>query len=250
MITAKAIDLIKGAAQDLGVIALGQDFTGGEAEDGLTLLNLIVDAMGIERGLLYAILRTTKTLAAGTASYTIGTGGSIDIARPLWLARAGLIQDTSATYPTEISIDVLTEQQYAEWPRKTEQASHARAVFYDFGFNAVAETDRGTVYPLPIPNVATTQLVLYTPGGQVSQFADLNETEYTFPAGVGLLLRTRLALRLSAMYPSAVVSPELRLQNATLTRQLKSHATRPVYRQNSPLLTGRGYFDQDTSTWR
>lgn len=246
MITATAQQFITGALQDLGILPLGQSPGGTESEDALVLLNLMADALGVDRLLLYQLVRTTKTLASGTANYTIGPGGDIDLVRPLWITRAGLIQDTAAATPSEVPIAVLDDDEYAEWPQKTLQAPHARALFYDHGFSA---TDRGTVYPLPIPNVATTQLVLYTPGGEVSQFADL-VTSYTFPTGWGMAIRSNFALRLSAMYPQAIISAELRASARGTKALIRAANVRPIKRRNTPLLTGRGAFDIDSGTCR
>lgn len=236
MITATALEIISGAGQDIGVLPLGQEFLGGEAEDALDLLNMVVDALGIETALLFRLVRTTKTLTSGTSSYTVGSAGSIVLARPTRIAKAGLILDTSASTPTEAPLTVLTDDEYADWPRKTEQASRSSAVFYNRGFDA---DGYGTLYPLPIPNVGTTQLVLYTPDGAVSQFAAVS-TEYEFAEGLALVLQTQLALQMSARYPQAVVKPLYVARAGHLKRTFQAaHLVIPK-RTNSPLLTAGG----------
>jgi hypothetical protein len=247
MYTASAQQLAKGALQDLGVISLGGELDGPEGASVLELLNLLVDAMSVDRGLLFSIVRTEKTLASGTASYTIGSGGDIAIVRPLWIARAGLIQDTSASTPVEVPVSVLSKEQYADWPQKTEQSSQSRAIWYDHA----ATAGLGRIYPLPIPNVGTTQLVLYTPGGQVTQFAEIT-TEYAFAPGYALMVRRLLADALVPMYPQASAQSVAKVQQsaASIRRQIKAANTRPVYRQNSGFLGGCGYFDQDAGLFR
>jgi hypothetical protein len=242
MYTASAQQLAKGALQDLGMIALGQELNGPEGASVLELLNLVVDAMSVDRGLLFSIVRTTETLVSGTPSYTVGSGGDIDIVRPLWIARAGLIQDTGASVPTEIPIAVLSKEQFADWPRKTEQSSQSRAIWYDHA----AAAGLGAIYPLPIPNAGTTQLVLYTPGGQVSQFAEIT-TEYAFAPGYALMVRRLLADALVPMYPQASAQSIAKVQQsaASIRRQIQAANTRPVYRENSPFLNGGGQFDID-----
>lgn len=247
MITATALEIISGAAQDLGILALGQELSGPEGADALDLLNLVADALGIEQGLLFRLVRTTKTLASGTSSYTVGTAGSIALARPPRLAKAGLILDTGASVPLEVKIDVLTDEKYAEWPDKTAQAARSTAVFYNRGFDG---DGYGTLYPLPIPNVGTTQLVLYTPGGAVSSFATL-ATEYEFAEGLALVLRTQFALQLAAVYPQAVVTPRYAARAGHLKRTFKAAHQVVPERETSPLLTGRGgRFDMNTGGWR
>lgn len=247
MYTASGIALAKGALKDLGVLALGKELDGPEGADMLELLNLVVDAMGVDRGLLFSIIRTTETLVSGTASYTVGSGGDIDIVRPLWIARAGLILDTSATYPTEVPIDVLTKEQYADWARKTEQANHPRAIWYDHA----ATAGLGRIYPLPIPNVNTTQLVLYTPGGHVTQFAALTD-EYAFAPGYAFMVRRLLAEALIPMSPQADVKSvaEVKQSAAGIRRKLQAANARPIYRTGTGMLGGAGYFDIDAGCFR
>lgn len=219
------------------MLALGQTPTGAESDDALIVLNLLADALGIERLLLYALTRTTTTLASGTASYTIGSGGSIDVARPTWIESAGLVLDTAATTPSEIPLPILTDDEYARVPQKTLQSSQPSAIWYDHGFDV---DGYGLIYPLPIPDVATTQLVLYTPSGAVSQFADLT-TAYTYPKGYGRALRKVLALELAPMYPMVTPSPFLVRQAADAKAAIKMSNVRPDERACDPgLLSQRG----------
>lgn len=248
MITASGRNFVAWAMQDLGVLAAGEVPSPGEADDGLASLNLLADALGIERLLLYAVVRTTKALGSGTASYTIGAGGSIDIARPLWIARAGLVLDSTASQPIEVPIDVLDQDGYADWSQKG-MTGQPSAIFYDHGFNAVADTDRGTVYVLPIPTAAVHQLVLYTPGGEVSQFAEI-DTEYTFPKGYGRLIRKLLAVELKPMYPAATLDPVLVRQANHARRVIKTANIRPGRRVNRSSLQGRGHFDFHSGRFR
>ena len=237
MITLTAQQLISGAGQDLTVLSLGQDLTGAEAEDALELLNWVVDALGIDRALLFRLVRTPHTLTSGTASYTLGAGATISLTpRPTRLLRAGLILDTSATTPTETPIDVLSDAEYAEWPQKTDQASHPTAVFYTRGLDA---SGFGTIYPLPIPDVGTTQLVLYTPGGAVPSFAAL-ATTYAAAEGLALVLRTQFALQAHSLYPHGRLADGYAARAAYLKRTFQAAHLVVPRRTHSPLLTGRG----------
>jgi hypothetical protein len=185
---------------------------------------------------MYAVVRTTKTLTANVASYTIGSGGDINLVRPLWIEDAAIVLDITATDATEIGIDVLTDEQYARWPLKSLKASQALALYYDHGWTA----GLGKLYPLPIPNVSTTQLVIYTPQQPASQFADYNTTSYTFPPAVRRMLRKNLALELAPSYPASVVSSLLLQQAKDSKAQFKSSNVRPLLREGNRALTGPG----------
>ena len=94
-----ALDVITGALQDLGQVQAGEALNADDAVDAFSTLNDLADALSAERLWLYTIGRTAHTLASGTASYTIGSGGVINIDRPIWIDRAGLILDTTASIP-------------------------------------------------------------------------------------------------------------------------------------------------------
>lgn len=229
---------IDGALQEIGVLASGETAQGSEGQEALAITNDFLDALGAERLSMFSVLRTARTLTSGVASYTIGSGGDINIARPLYLGQgdAMLVIDTSASTPTEVEIDVLTDEEYAVWPQKTLQASQSSAIYFDHAWSA----GLGRIYVLPIPNVATTQLVLYTPQAPASEFADYNTTSYTFPPAVRRMLRKNLALELAPSYPGCTVSPLLTQQANRSMTQFKSSNVRPLVGHGNPALVSRG----------
>ena len=237
---------IAGALQELGVLATGETVQGSEGSEALDIANDFLDALGAERLSMFSVLRTVKTLAASTASYTIGTGGSIDIVRPLWIDTATLVVDTAATIPTEIEIEVLTDAAYAVWPSKTLEASQPSAIYYDHAWSA----GLGRIYVLPIPDVGTTQLVLYTPQQPAAQFADFNTTSYTFPPAFRRMLRKNLALELLPSYPGVQPSPLLLKQAMESKTQFKAANLRPLQLRRDPALsTGGGTWNPNTDRY-
>lgn len=226
-----AATFITGALQDLGVLGAGETLPGEQATDCLTALNDLVDGIGTERLAMYQVLRTVKTLTADTASYTIGSGGSIAIQRPLWIEAAGLVLDTAATTPTETPIQVFTDQEWAAVSEKTLSSSLSTGIWYDFGF----ASGLGTIYPWPIPSVSTTQLVLYTPQAAITSFTALT-TDATFAPGARRMLRKRLAIELAPMF-RATVTPELQRAALEAESRFKMANVRPS-RQILPRLGG------------
>jgi hypothetical protein len=186
-------DLIASAMKTLGTLAAGETPTADEQADGLLRLTDLLDAWGTQRLFVYYLLRTTQTLTANVSSYTIGSGGAINIVRPVTIDHAGLIIDTSASIPVERPLTVFTDQQWQAIPQKTLTSSLSRGVYYDFGWvNGLA-----TVQLWPIPTVGTTALVLYTPQALTSMALS---TQYTFPPGYARLLRYALARDLADEY--------------------------------------------------
>lgn len=243
---AYAIDFITGAMTDLGVLAAEETASNEDAADVFTVLNMMADALGVERLTMYQIVRTVKTLTASTASYTIGTGGSINIVRPTWIDRAGIVIDNTASPPTEIPITVLTDQEYARWPQKALTNTQSQAVYYDHSWSA----GLGLVYPLPIPTVSTTQLVLYAPSVAVAQFADQSTTDYTFPPGYARAIRKNLALEIAPMF-KAEPSPLLMKQAEESKKAIKRANVRPVTLTIDPALSqSSGHWSINTDSYK
>lgn len=176
----------------------GEAATADESNDALDWLNSMIDAWALKELTKYFLRRTTQTLTSGTASYTIGTDGTINIIRPTELRFAGLILDTGATTLVERPIDVMTDERYAAWPQKTLQTTYVTGIWYDRNWSA----GLGTIYVLPIPDVGTTRLVLYTPVA-IAEFADLS-TDYTFPPAYEEAIEYNLAKRLAIPFGRAL----------------------------------------------
>ena len=198
-----ANDLGTRALQLLGVIDPTETPASEDSELYLDVLNDWIDELGTQRQSIYYELRTAHTLVSGTASYTIGSGGTINIVRPLWIERAGLIIDTTASTPVEVPIRVLTDDERADVPQKTLQSNLVMGVWYDHNWSA----GLARVFVYPIPNVSTTQLVLYTPQA-LTEFADLS-TDYTFPPGYRTAILWNLANELAPFYPSVKPDPRI-----------------------------------------
>lgn len=225
--------LIQDALKAIGVLGAGETAQPEDTADGLSRLNSLIDSLGTQRQTMYKVLRTTQTLTANTASYTIGSGGAISIVRPTIIERAGLIIDTTATTPVEIAISIYTDQAYARDVLKTLTSPLAGGIYYDNGWTA----GLGIIYPLPIPTVSTTQLVLYTPQA-VTEFADL-VTDYTFPPGYQRFLRTNLALEIAPEY-GRMPSPLLIEQAADAKADMKRLNHRLVEMAMPAGITGWG----------
>ena len=217
----------------LNVIQPGEDPSAEDGQTAFDVLNRWVDWLGTQRQTIYFLTRTAHTLTASTASYTIGSGGTIDIARPVWLDHAGLVIDTGASPVTEVPIRVLTEDEYQSWSQKALTSSLSGAVYYDHNWSA----GLGRVYPLPIPDVGTTQLVLYTPTA-ITEFAN-QSTDYTFPPGYARAITYNLAGELTAYYPAATPPPNLATLAADSLADVKRANFRPDHLVFDPSLHRR-----------
>lgn len=212
----------------------GEAPTPDESTDALAWLNSMIDAWGLDNLTKYMLLRTAHDLTASTASYTIGTGGTINIVRPTEIRYAGLVLDDTQSVPIEVSIDVLTDDQYAAWPDKTQTTTYPRGVWYDHNWSA----GLGRVYPLPIPDNSLGELVLYTPVA-IAEFADLSTTDYTFPPGYEDAIEYNLALRLAGPFGRSI--PEFVAVHARASLALLKRANlRLAHVDIDPTFYGRG----------
>lgn len=205
---ATARDLITKALQELGVLAAGEVATAVEADDGLLALNRLLDAWAAERLQIYTVTRTTWTITPNTDpnQYTVGTGGVVNVARPVFVSdgHVGFV-DTSTSPSTEYPLVMLTEAAFAGIPVKGLTSTYPTRFYYN------------PTYPLaslrlfPVPTSATLTGVLYAPQ-QVAQLAALT-TAVSLPPGYERMLLKNLAIELAPSY-ERFVSPTLAKQAA------------------------------------
>ena len=216
-----ANDLIGRTLRSIGVLASGETATSNEVSDALTILNNMVDTWGTERLTIYTVARTAFNLTSSTQDYTIGSGGTFNIARPVWIVAAWQqigIKGTTSTYPT--------------------------AFYYDKTWTA----GLGQISVWPVPDNSNAQLVLYTPTA-LTQFADLT-TAYTFPPGYEEALRYQLALRLAPEF-GVNLSPDIRALASQTFANIKRANIRPTVLGIDPALRADGgRYDWRTDGYR
>ena len=198
-----ATDFAARALRLLGVIDPTETPSAEDAETAFDCLNDWIDQLGTERQSIYFITRTVHTLSNGTASYTIGSGGTINMARPVWIDNVGLIIDTADPTPVEIAIRLMTDDEWAQRSQKTLTSNLVQGIWYDHNWSS----GLARIYVWPIPNLDSTQLVLYTPTA-LTEFADLS-TDYTFPPGYRTAILWNLANELAPFYPAVQPDPRV-----------------------------------------
>ena len=192
-------DLITAALRRIRVIS-GSDAPDGDTEvDALARFNDWIDDLKNENLMVYARLRTLWTLSS-VASYSVGTGGAVNIGRPtnaLDIENIGFV-DNSFSTPTEIMLGPpLTEDAYAAIPQKTATSSYPIAWYYNPTYPL------GALKPWPIPTSSTLQGVIYT-GIGVDEFT--LPTVLSLPPGYRRFLRDGLAIELFPEFPSSDTS--------------------------------------------
>jgi hypothetical protein len=143
-----ANDLITRSMRALQALGGGEVPSASEANDGLTALNAMLDSWSNENLTAYAVLENSFVLSPGTNSYTIGSGGVINVTRPLSITQA-YVQDSSGN---NFIMQILPRDKWNEiGDRSTNITSQLPdTMFYDPQF------------PLGVINIFPTPLLGYT----------------------------------------------------------------------------------------
>lgn len=183
-------DLATEAAIMAGIVAVGETLEGSQANYYLNKVNQLADQWATQRLAIYRTQRTSNfALVVGTQIYTIGTGATWSIARPLWIDGAGIIVDPNASRPVELGMQILTTREYQQITVKTTRSSLPRSLWYDHLYNA---SGYGQIYVYPVPSSATPAVVLYLPIAVPDTFA-LADT-IALPPGYRMALISNLAM--------------------------------------------------------
>jgi len=224
---ATAQDLIYGAMQSLGVMGDGDVPTASEYADGLTLLNEMLESWSADRLMVYQILSENFPVSGGTASYTIGTGGTFNTTRPINIANAYLRGLNDIDYPLQI----IPQESYANIQLKSVQTNIPYALYYDNAYPLA------TITLYPVPSIGGT-LYLNT-WKQLQSFSALSDS-VTLPPGYKEAIRYSLALRLSPQYgvnpPPQVVS----LASSSVARIKRLNSPDPLMQTEAGYVRSRG----------
>ena len=185
-----ALDLITAAMKRIGVLDASEAPTGQEANDGLERLNDLIDGWGTERLTMYTSLRTTWPLVSGQAAYTVGAGGDVNIARPIYVDDLQFI-DTSQTPDLEMPLGLLTVDAYAAIPQKAQTSTYPSFAYYNLTYPLA------TITFWMVPTSNTLEGVIYAP---VAMSEMALSTTISLPPGYRRFLRDNLAVELSSEY--------------------------------------------------
>lgn len=194
-----ASDLINGALRDVGALASGETATAEDTSDALELLNHLLgqwQATGLN---VYA-LKDVSFAVTGAASYTIGTGGNVAVARPVSV-EAAFWRSGDLDYPLTV---INAFQDYQRIGDKT-LTGVPGAIYY------LPSYSLGKVYAYPMPTTGDLHLTVKE---ALQTFASASET-VTLPPEYMLALRYSLAELLKISYPEA--QPRFDIEKAAKT---------------------------------
>jgi hypothetical protein len=219
-------ELIASSLRLAGVLAANESLDAGMAANALVTFNDLLDTWRTERLTLTSQDRVLEPLVAAQASYTIGTAGNIDRARPLWIDAAGVLTADGLETP----ITILTRAQRASIGLKGATSDLPSAIFYDPQFPL------GVISVYPVPTDSSASLVLYLPAESLDAVADLDVVLSLRPGwskalryGLTVDLATEYAMPLDGaiLQGAADAKAAIKRTNLVMNDQIVDRALRP-----------------------
>lgn len=193
-------DLLTAAMFDLGLLQEGEVPTANQQEMMKVRANDWLDSLPNQSLTVFSIARNVWTMTSA-ASYTVGTGGAINITRPVGPQAITNIGYINNNFPNPVEIPfgtTMSDDAYAAIPIKAFSSLYPTAFYYRPTYPL------GTLIPYPIPSSSLLRGVIYTQQ-VIPEFAATSDTVSMAP-GYRRYLRTSFALEVAAAFnaePSA-----------------------------------------------
>ncbi len=218
----------------------GRGLSGSEQEEGLHIMNALLDGIKTERWFFYQILRTLFSTVIDQKDYTIGDAGlgaDWPLERPEKILSAGvLVPNNAAGSTNEAEIPVYVVESYEEYQRivtKNTRSSLAQVIYYQ------ASLPLGTATLWPVPNQVYS-MVLYTPQ-TVQEFTDVMG-EFIVPKGYREFLEYAGAEAVHDRYPNHVMSSLVPSKAREYKARVKAQQLTPAYMQSDSAVLNRGTY--------
>ena len=185
------LDIIKLALKMANVLGVGQDPSPEDTNDAFQIMNMMMKQWQRRRYMVYQLVEASK-VATGAQSYTVGTGGDFNIARPSKLEFAYFRQFPNAGgFPVDYPLKIIrAREDYDRIQIKTLNA-FPQFAFYDAGYPL------GNLFVWPIPsNLYEIHITVMT---QLQAFQNVSD-QIVLPDEYKAALMYNLALELYPMY--------------------------------------------------
>lgn len=194
MAAISATELIKRSLAMLGVFGEGQTLEAYQGEQARLTLNNMFEQWNLAGLTVYNMPTGSFSTVANQASYTIGSGGDINVARPMQIEKM-YIRNNDVDY----NIPEFTYQQWADFNLKSLGAD------IPFGFYYETQFPLGKIYLAGIPTSIYT--IYYVTPKAFTAISALSDS-VTYPDGYGKAIELNLAVELSVFYPNRL-RPEI-----------------------------------------
>ena len=187
MTTARSI--IKRALQRNGVLTKGESPDGDEAQDGLLLINDLLQSWSNDSLLIYARQLESFPLVSGQQTYSIGVGGDFNTTRPLQVLSA-----FTRIGGIDYNIDIISDTEFDTITQKGISSSIPSVMYYQTGYPL------GQLNIYPVPTVGTLYIRTEKP---LTEFATL-DTDVELPPGWERALIYNASMELAGEYGQPV----------------------------------------------
>lgn len=188
--TITASTMIMRSLRLIGEKPVGGTLSSGEQTDYLADLNTMIESWSIERLMCYQIVLDSKALSASTASYTIGSGGAWNTARPTKVVDPCYVRDS---YSADTPVTVIGADSYGKLVLKSTGNTYPDRLYYDAAFAA----GLGTIYLYPAPIAGLTLYI--SSWKQLQSFANVT-TALLLPPGYQRAIEFNFAIEVSGGY--------------------------------------------------
>lgn len=185
-------DIITAAMQEAGVLGVGQALSGADTTTGLNRLNWMLAQWQRKRWLIWHLV-DVSFVSTGAQSYSVGTGGNLNVPRPDRIEAAYLRQLVNSQ-PIDYPLEELKSREDYSLVALKELTSFPYYFFYDAAYPT------GQFYPWPIPLASIYEIHILVKE-QLGSFSSLAQTinmppEYIAAIHYNLAARLRPAYRL------------------------------------------------------
>ncbi len=193
MATLTLTNVANAAARSIGVLDSGEGLSTQQKADALIYFNQMIAQFSLDQRMVPSLLVTSGlALVSGTQSYTIGTGATWVLARPLAIVSMNIKITTSGSTAYDATGDPqyaqakagstvatpvkpLTAEEFATFPNRDIPMVYPKGFFYDRA--QIGTPVVGKVWILPTPLGGSVQITTWQPW---AQFADAT-TALTIP---------------------------------------------------------------------
>jgi hypothetical protein len=229
-------DLIMDSLGMLGALGIGDTLSAEDAALCLRKLNQLAESINMDDRMVHAITRTVTALTPGTGTYTYGTGGTLNTARPTFIESASVLIGTNET-----GLYLFSASEWAAISDKSATGSYPVGAYFD----GSAPLNNVILWPAP---TSACSLVVYSWLAK-DTFASVN-TVLALPPGYEQFYEANLALNVAPFFhvdPTAVllqmaVNSRSVIQSVNL-RPSMLHCDSPGMPNDSQFSASNGYVE-------
>ncbi len=145
--TINQLEIIKTSLRYVGVLSEDETPTDAQVTNASTILNMMLRAWYADGMPIWNIVENSFTLTQDISSYTIGSGQTVNLNKPLKLIQAWIRNTTSNV---DTPLEIITRQEYNMLGNKTSSGRPSQ-LHYD----PLVSTGKIRLFPTPDSNAAT-----------------------------------------------------------------------------------------------